>query len=129
MNINHHHHHHHDMVAAAVVSPLVHLPNDIWTYILEILIHCSPESWFKMSITCKKFAYLGFGQSTIWREICQLIYPYQKYEENQFYLQNPTLTSSIDDWIYQYHLINYKYYHNIMILGNLCFIIDLSSNF
>ncbi|KAL1577190.1 F-box protein 9 [Candida albicans P76067] len=99
MNINHHHHHHHhhDMVAAAVVSPLVHLPNDIWTYILEILIHCSPESWFKMSITCKKFAYLGFGQSTIWREICQLIYPYQKYEENQFYLQNPTLTSSIDD--------------------------------
>lgn len=91
MNINH------DMVASVSVSPLVHLPNDIWTYILEILIHHSPESWFKMSITCKKFAYLGFGQSTIWREICQLIYPYQKYEENQFYLQNPTSTGQIED--------------------------------
>ncbi|CAI5759288.1 unnamed protein product [Candida verbasci] len=68
---------------AKLISPLVHLPNDIWIYILEILVHISPESWFRMSITCKKFAYLGFNNS-IWREICNLVYPRQIYEENKY---------------------------------------------
>ncbi|CAK9441030.1 uncharacterized protein LODBEIA_P48990 [Lodderomyces beijingensis] len=68
---------------AVSVSPLVRLPNDIWLYILEILVISSPESWFQMAITCKKFAYLGLGTSSIWRILCQLVYSKQVYEENQ----------------------------------------------
>lgn len=70
-------------MTVAQPSPLVHLPKDIWLYILEVLVITLPESWFKMSITCKKFAYIGFGSSSIWRLLCQLVYPKQRYEENE----------------------------------------------
>lgn len=78
----------HEEIIIKPVSPLVHLPNDIWINILGILIQDSPESWFSMSITCKKFAYLGFGTSSLWRKLCYNIYPNQIYHENKQYLSN-----------------------------------------
>ncbi|EMG48295.1 Ubiquitin-protein ligase, putative [Candida maltosa Xu316] len=86
-----------DTVISYPVSHLVLLPEDIWIYIFELLIHSSPESWFSMAISCKRFAYLGFGKSTIWRELCKQVYPRQVYEENQYYLQNPSLGTDIND--------------------------------
>ncbi|KAI5955132.1 hypothetical protein KGF54_001693 [Candida jiufengensis] len=76
-------------------SPLTHLPTDIWLYILEILVLTNPESWFMMSITCKKFAYLGFNTS-VWRTLCNTIYPAQIYEENLIYLASQTSSQTIE---------------------------------
>ncbi|KAK6454829.1 F-box protein [Scheffersomyces xylosifermentans] len=78
------------------VSPLTHLPNDIWIHILEVLLISSPESWFKFSITCKKHAYLGFGSSDIWRQLAYLVYANQVYEENKLFLDNMPLGQNID---------------------------------
>lgn len=86
----------HEEVVTKPVSPLVHLPNDIWISILTQLIQESPESWFSMSITCKKFAYLGFASSAIWRKLSCLIYPNQIYEENKQYLANLSFDQEID---------------------------------
>ncbi|RLV93266.1 F-box protein HRT3 [Spathaspora sp. JA1] len=61
-------------------SPLYYLPNDIWINILEYLVDLNVESWFKMSITCKKFAHLGFSTSSIWRTLCFKVYPNQIYQ-------------------------------------------------
>ncbi|CAH6720804.1 F-box protein Hrt3p [[Candida] jaroonii] len=63
-------------------SPLTKLSNDIWIYIMEILIEKSPESWISLSLVCKKFAYLGFSPS-IFRHLATMIYPPQRYEENE----------------------------------------------
>lgn len=68
-------------------SPLTHLPHDIWVLILEMLILTSPEAWFKMSITCKKFAYIGLASSDIWRKLCYLVYNNQTYVENQYRIE------------------------------------------
>lgn len=76
------------------VSPLMHLTNDIWIYILEILLITSPEAWFNFSITCKKNAYLGLGSTNMWRKLCYLIYPNQNYYENQLYLENNQTTGN-----------------------------------
>lgn len=70
------------------VSVLIKLPQDIWGYILEILLITSPESWFNFSITCKKNAYMGFGSSNIWRSLCYLIYPSQISYENQTFIEH-----------------------------------------
>lgn len=77
----------HDQVVAAPVSPLMHLPNDIWFHILQILVRSEPQAWFKFSITCKKNAYLGFGDSRLWHYMCNLAYGNQVYFENQQFLQ------------------------------------------
>lgn len=71
------------------ISPLTRLPHDIWWLIFEILVLTSPEAWFKMSITCKKFAYLGLASSDIWRKLCYLVYNNQTYVENQYVQQIP----------------------------------------
>lgn len=76
----------HEEVVIKPMSPLIDLPQDIWTHILEILIVQEPEAWFKYSITCKRNAYLGFGNSNIWRQLCNLVYPKQRYFENLQYL-------------------------------------------
>lgn len=68
---------------AAPVSPLIALPRDIWVYILQILLVQHPQLWFNFSITCKKHAYLGFHRSEIWRQLAELVYPNQVYEENE----------------------------------------------
>ncbi|KAK6203505.1 uncharacterized protein RJT21DRAFT_119666 [Scheffersomyces amazonensis] len=78
------------------VSPLIHLPNEIWHNIMEILLLTSPESWFKFSITCKRNAYLGLGSSNIWRKLCYLVYSNQIYEENVLYL-NARSVKTLDD--------------------------------
>ena len=65
-------------------SILLFLPKDIWCHIFEVLIETAPESWFNMSITCKKMAYIGFGNNT-YKFLCNLIYPRQVYEENEPY--------------------------------------------
>lgn len=62
------------------VSPLIHLPNEVWVNIMEILLHTSPVSWMNLSICCKKFAFLGLGQPTIWRQLAQLVYSKQVYD-------------------------------------------------
>lgn len=77
----------HEEVVTKPISPLINLPQDIWVYILEILIVQEPEAWFKYSITCKRNSYLGFYDSNIWRQICRLIYSNQRYYENIQYLQ------------------------------------------
>lgn len=70
---------------AKPVSPLVHLPRELWTAILDILITTDPELWFRFGVTCKKHAYLAFGSSVLWSRLCHLIYPRQVYEENRGY--------------------------------------------
>lgn len=88
---------HEEVADIKPVSPLIHLPNDIWSQILEILLITSGESWFNFSITCKKNAYLGLAQSNVWRKLCYLIYPNQNYYENKVYIDsnqtpgNPTI--------------------------------------
>lgn len=62
------------------VSPLIHFPNEIWVYIIEILLHTDPVSWMNLSISCKKFAFLGLGQPSLWRQLAQLVYPKQVYD-------------------------------------------------
>jgi hypothetical protein len=71
------------------ISPLTRLPHDIWWLVFEILVLTSPEAWFKMSITCKKFAHLGLASSDIWRKLCYLVYNNQTYVENQYVQQIP----------------------------------------
>lgn len=78
----------HEKVITKPVSPLVHLPNDIWVHIMELLLVDSPESWIEFSMTCKKFAYLGLHSSDIWRKLCYLVYPLQHYEENKTFLES-----------------------------------------
>lgn len=78
------------------VSPLIHLPNDVWIRILEILLITSPESWFQFSITCRKHSYLGFGTSEVWRKLANLVYPNQVYEENKFFIDNMPLLGHIN---------------------------------
>lgn len=70
------------------ISALMHLPNDIWMHIFEILLITNPESWFNFSITCKKNAFLGLGSKNIWRKLCYLVYPQQVYYENKLYLES-----------------------------------------
>mmetsp|Transcript_9470 Transcript_9470/g.11454 ORF Transcript_9470/g.11454 Transcript_9470/m.11454 type:complete len:448 (+) Transcript_9470:60-1403(+) len=79
------------------ISPLMHLPNDIWMHIFEILLMTNPESWFNFSITCKKNAYLGLGSKNIWRKLCYLIYPQQVYYENKSYLESIQTLDMPDD--------------------------------
>lgn len=87
-----------DHMVLEPISPLINLSLDIWLYILEILLVSSPESWISMSITCKKFAYLGLNSNEIWRKLCYLIYPRQNYEENSLFIQaNQTVGSNITD--------------------------------
>ena len=88
----------HDKIVTKPVSPLVHLPNDIWVYILEILLVEAPESWIEFSMTCKKFAYLGFNTNDIWRKLCHLVYPLQCYEENRTFIEsNQTIEANLSD--------------------------------
>lgn len=88
----------HEKVIVKPVSPLVHLPNDIWVYILEILLITEPQSWIQFSTTCKKFAYLGLALNDLWRKLCYLIYPLQNYEENQAYIEaNQTVSNDLKD--------------------------------
>lgn len=79
-----------DLADPKPVSPLVHLPNEIWLAILEVLVATSPEAWFNFSITCKKHAFIGFGSKNLWRQMCELVYPAQNYAENKMYLEAQT---------------------------------------
>lgn len=70
---------------AADIQPvlsLVHLPSEIWTTILDIVVTSDPQLWFNFGMTCKKHAYLAFASSVLWRRMCYLVYPRQQYEEN-----------------------------------------------
>lgn len=69
-------------ISVPSVSPLVHLPSEVWHRILDILLTTQPEAWFRFGITCKRNAYLAFG-TEMWRALCYKIYPRQVYEENQ----------------------------------------------
>lgn len=67
-------------------SPLLALPGDVWVSVLQYLLVTHPESWFNFSITCKQNAYLGLKSSVLWRKLCNLVYPYQRYAENEMVL-------------------------------------------
>ncbi|ODV81721.1 uncharacterized protein CANTADRAFT_45427 [Suhomyces tanzawaensis NRRL Y-17324] len=88
---------HEEVADVKPVSPLVHLPNDIWIHILEILLITSPESWFSFAITCKKHAYLGLGTSDLWRKLCYLVYPSQVYEENKMITDRLGVGEELDE--------------------------------
>lgn len=65
------------------ILPLEHLPDDVWSYILKVLVVTDPEAWFRWLICCKRHAYLGFGrQLDVWRTMCYLVYPNQVWYEN-----------------------------------------------
>lgn len=68
------------------ISPLLQLPREVWTTILEILVLTEPELWFTFGVTCKKNAFLAFALLPIWAKICYLVYPNQVYEENLGFL-------------------------------------------
>lgn len=88
----------HEEVVTKPISPLVNLHHDIWLYVFEILLITNPDSWINLSITCKKFAYIGLSSNDIWRKLCYLVYPLQVYEENQMYIEsNQTVGSNIQD--------------------------------
>ncbi|CAN3373854.1 hypothetical protein DIURU_004369 [Diutina rugosa] len=74
-----------EIVDLQPISPLEHLPEDVWMNILEILVATDPVAWFKWSICCKRHAYLGLSDhSTVWRQLCYLIYPKQHWAENVY---------------------------------------------
>ncbi|EGV62404.1 hypothetical protein PSN45_001144 [Yamadazyma tenuis] len=87
----------HPNIEVKPVSPLVHLPNDIWICIMELLLITEPEAWINLSISCKKFAFLGLSSNDIWRKLCYLVYPYQNYEENQTFLQSNQTPGALID--------------------------------
>ncbi|KAG7194315.1 uncharacterized protein KQ657_004527 [Scheffersomyces spartinae] len=62
------------------ISPLLDLHDDIWVNILEILISTDCQSWFNFSMTCKRNAYIGFGNQYIWKYLWNRIYPSQIYD-------------------------------------------------
>ncbi|SGZ53692.1 CIC11C00000004628 [Sungouiella intermedia] len=64
------------------VLPLMLLPNEVWTHILDIVLTTEPQLWFRFGMTCKRNAYLAFASSILWRRLCYLVYPNQNYEEN-----------------------------------------------
>lgn len=73
---------HEEVADMQPVLPLILLPNEVWTRVLEILVVSDPELWFNFGITCKKHAHLAFASLALWRRFCYLIYPNQVYEEN-----------------------------------------------
>lgn len=62
------------------VSPLIHLPGEIWVHVLGILLYTDPHLWFRFGMTCKRHAYLAFSSSALWERLCHLIYPHQRHE-------------------------------------------------
>lgn len=66
------------------VSPLTRLHNEIWVYILQLVLRDDCEAWFRFGITCRKHAFLAFASlSAVWRDFCYLVYPSQAWQENQ----------------------------------------------
>lgn len=79
------------------VSPLVRLLPDIWVHILLIVVSQLPLAWFNMSMTCKKYAYLGFGLLLLWRCMCRLVFPNQQYPDHE------ELRDDLDQLVQQYN--------------------------
>lgn len=83
-------------------SPLVHLPREVWSTILEILVLTDPELWFRFGVTCKKNAFLAFALLLIWAQMCHLVYPSQVYEENVGFLGDLPVPANPMDILPQY---------------------------
>ncbi|GME99172.1 unnamed protein product [Ambrosiozyma monospora] len=64
------------------------LPNEIISKIMDLLIVKDTPSWFNLSLTCRKLAYLGFHETTSWRSLCHLVYPKQHYNRQELELNS-----------------------------------------
>ncbi|GME71021.1 unnamed protein product [Ambrosiozyma monospora] len=64
------------------------LPNEIIFKIMDLLIVKDTPSWFNLSLTCRKLAYLGFHETTSWRSLCHLVYPKQHYNRQELELNS-----------------------------------------
>lgn len=78
----------------SITSPLVKLPGEVWTRVMEILMSQDPESWFHLGMTCKRFAFLAFGSSAPWRTLARLVYPRQVYNDEITVPKDPELLLS-----------------------------------
>lgn len=56
------------------------LLDEILMKICRILVVNDPTSWFNLSMTCKKFSYLGFYDMSVWRLHAALTYHRQAYK-------------------------------------------------
>lgn len=63
-------------------SPFLEFPQDIWIYIISILVIKHPESWINWSLTSRKNHSVSFD-SRIWRLLCKLVYPAQILNEKR----------------------------------------------
>ncbi|KAG7716214.1 hypothetical protein KL933_003850 [Ogataea haglerorum] len=70
------------------------LPDEVISNILEILICSDTPSWFNFAMSCRKLAWLGFGQAASWRRLCMLVYPKQVYDDSERVLNGVTA----DQW-------------------------------
>ncbi|QPG74830.1 hypothetical protein FOA43_002166 [Brettanomyces nanus] len=57
------------------------LPDEILMKIMKILLLGDSPSWFNFSMSCKKCAYLGLYDGTIWRLLARIVYPHQVYQK------------------------------------------------
>lgn len=69
--------------------PISVLPDEMIMHLLKLLQSIDPSAWFNISMTCKKMAYLGFYDTTTWKEMAKLVYKKQVYrlEEGVNYRQ------------------------------------------
>lgn len=84
-------------------APITDLSGEVWTHVLEILLHTDPEAWFALGMACKKFAYLAFGTLAIWRLLARLVYPKQVYEENKGLRKNLPVPKDPEVMLPQYN--------------------------
>lgn len=61
---------------------LAKLPYEVILRILDVLLVSDTPSWLNFSITCKKLAYVGFLEKSVWSKLCQLAYERQNYVDN-----------------------------------------------
>lgn len=64
------------------VVALAVLPDEILLRIMETMVLTDTPSWFNFSMSCKKLAYLGLYDSTVWRKLAQIVYDQQVYRDD-----------------------------------------------
>lgn len=61
---------------------LARLPYEVVQRILEALLITDMPSWINFSMSCKKLAYMGLRDGSMWNKLSELIYERQNYVDN-----------------------------------------------